>query len=160
VTYNDLCGEFHDLSSMRHHIPITWNIIVFRKFRKSQHEYLEFGPKSGEIKKKPAKKYTSVQGGGGQTQKSTTFCAKLSFIRFLTSSFLFPERPYCCCIYLHCSYMYNYYNYLEPCALNVEFQHFIFRFNKTSYFADLIKEGTRGWKVAQRQDDFNENSIE
>jgi hypothetical protein len=26
--------------------------------------------------------------------------------------------------------MYNYYNYLEPCALNAEFQHFIPRFNK------------------------------
>jgi hypothetical protein len=28
--------------------------------------------------------------------------------------------------------MYNYYNYLEPCALNAEFQHFMPRFNKTS----------------------------
>jgi hypothetical protein len=43
--------------------------------------------------------------------------------------------------------MYNYYDYLEPCALNAEFQHFIsYSYNKTSYFADLIKEGTEGEK--------------
>jgi hypothetical protein len=30
--------------------------------------------------------------------------------------------------------MYNYYNYLEPCALNAEFQHFTPKFNKTSLF--------------------------
>ncbi len=33
---------------------------------------------------------------------------------------------------LHFSYTYNLYSYLEPCALNAEFQHFIPRFNKTS----------------------------
>jgi hypothetical protein len=27
----------------------------------------------------------------------------------------------CCCLYFHCSYMSNYYNYLEPCAWNAEF---------------------------------------
>jgi hypothetical protein len=37
-----------------------------------------------------------------------------------------------CYIYFHCFYMYNYYNYFEPHALNAEFQHFIPRFNKTS----------------------------
>ncbi len=47
-------------------------------------------------------------------------------------SFLFRERLQCCYIYFHCSYMYNFYNYLEPCALDAEFQHFIPRFNKTS----------------------------
>ncbi len=30
--------------------------------------------------------------------------------------------------------MYNYYNYLEPCALNAETQHFIPRFNQTSLY--------------------------
>jgi hypothetical protein len=43
---------------------------------------------------------------------------------------------------LHCSYMYNYYNYLESCSLNAKFQHFIPRFNKN--FLSLwtwLKEG-------------------
>jgi hypothetical protein len=48
------------------------------------------------------------------------------------SSHLFMSASTCCYIYFHCSYMYNYYNYLEPCALNAEFQHFIPIFNKTS----------------------------
>jgi hypothetical protein len=39
--------------------------------------------------------------------------------------------------------MYNYYNYLEPCASNAEFLHFIPRFNRTS-FADLTQRGDRG----------------
>ncbi len=37
---------------------------------------------------------------------------------------------------------------LEPCALNVEFQHFIGKFNKISYFVDTtnlrLKEGFGG----------------
>jgi hypothetical protein len=33
----------------------------------------------------------------------------------------FQTYPQCCCIYFHCSYLYNYYNYLEPCAWNAEF---------------------------------------
>jgi len=41
---------------------------------------------------------------------------------------------YCCCrIYFHCSYLYDYDNYLEPCTLNAEFQHFISRFNKSCF---------------------------
>jgi hypothetical protein len=36
--------------------------------------------------------------------------------------------------------MYNYYNYLEPCALNAEFQHFIPKsLIKLPYFADLTQ---------------------
>jgi hypothetical protein len=67
---------------------------VFRKVRKTQHQYPEFGPKSGEIeKKKPAKKNISLQ--GGETQKRTIlflfyFCGKPSFILFWPNSFLFP----------------------------------------------------------------------
>jgi len=34
---------------------------VFHKVRKTQHPNPEFVPKSGEIKKKPAKKYISLQ---------------------------------------------------------------------------------------------------
>jgi hypothetical protein len=71
--------------------------------------------------------------GGTETQKCTNFCGKLSFILFFTSSFIFPERLHCL---LHiCSLLLRiqlYYNYLEPCALNDEFQHFIPRFDKSS----------------------------
>jgi hypothetical protein len=44
-----------------------------RKVMKTQHEYPEFGHTQGEIKKKPAKKYISIQGGGGETQKTINF---------------------------------------------------------------------------------------
>jgi hypothetical protein len=39
-----------------------------REVRKRQHQYPEFGHTQGEIKKKPAKKYISIQ-GGGETQE-------------------------------------------------------------------------------------------
>jgi hypothetical protein len=42
--------------------------------------------------------------------------------------------------------MYNYYNYLEPCALNDEFQHFIPDLIKLPYFVDLTQRGDRGEK--------------
>jgi hypothetical protein len=78
------------------------------------------------------------------------FCAKLSFLRpILIPSFLFfPERLHCCCyIYFHCSYLYNFYNCLEPCALNAEFQHLIPRFNQTSLLCRLhSKRGIGGEK--------------
>jgi hypothetical protein len=49
--------------------------------------------------------------------------------------------------HFHCSYMYNCYNYLEPCALNAEFQHFIPRFNKTSLLCGpRSKRGIEGEK--------------
>jgi hypothetical protein len=53
------------------------------------------------------------------------------------------------CLLHCCSHMYDYYHYLEPCALNVEFQHFIPRFNKNlPYFAELTQRRGkyRGWK--------------
>jgi hypothetical protein len=108
------------------------------------------------FRRKPAKKkYISLQ-----TQKCTTFCAQLSFILVLIPSFLFLERLHCRYIYFRCSYMYNYYNYLEPCALNAEFLHFILRFNKKFLTVRTsLKEGMkRGPKTGWRQDDFNENS--
>jgi hypothetical protein len=43
---------------------------VFRIVRKTQHQNPEFGPKPGDIKKKPAKKYISLQ-QGGETQTCT-----------------------------------------------------------------------------------------
>jgi hypothetical protein len=42
---------------------------VFCKVRKTQHQNPEFGPKPGEIEKKPAKKYISLK--GVETQKRT-----------------------------------------------------------------------------------------
>jgi hypothetical protein len=48
-------------------------------------------------------------------------------------------------ICFHWSYIYNYYNYLEPCALNAEFEHFIPRFNKISLLCETsLKEWIRG----------------
>jgi hypothetical protein len=38
-------------------------IRVIRKVRKTQHQNPEFGRTQGEIKKKPAKKYISIQQG-------------------------------------------------------------------------------------------------
>ncbi len=94
--------------------------------------------------------------GKGQTQKcKTLYLAKLSFILFWPRlSFFFPECLHCCCyIYFHCSYTYNYYNYMEPCALNAEFHHFIPRFNQTSLLCriSLTQRGDWGWKEAQRR---------
>jgi hypothetical protein len=40
-----------------------------RKVRKRQYQYPEFGHTQGEIKKEPAKKYISIQ-GGGETQET------------------------------------------------------------------------------------------
>jgi hypothetical protein len=59
------------------------------------------------------------------------FLCQIEFHAVLTQSFLFLKRLHWCYIYFHCSYTYDYYNYLEPCALNAEFQHFIARFNQT-----------------------------
>ncbi len=38
-----------------------------RKVRRIQHQNPEFGHKQGEIEKKLAKKYISIQGEGGET---------------------------------------------------------------------------------------------
>jgi len=123
--------------------PIAPHIRVFRKVRKTRHQNPEFGPKPGEIQKKPAEKYFSLQ--GGSNSEMNHFLCQTEFHPVLTPSFLFPERLHCCYIYFCCSYMYNYYNYLEPCALNAEFQHFVPRFNKN--FPTLrtsLKEGIGG----------------
>ncbi len=72
---------------------------VIHKVRKTQHQNPEFGHTQGEIqKKKPAKKYISIQ-GGDETQKTINFGGKLSFIL----SFLCPERLHCCYIHFYCS---------------------------------------------------------
>jgi hypothetical protein len=63
---------------------------------------------------------------------------------FVPPSFLFPERLHCCYIYFHCSY--NYYNNLEPCALNASFSISYPDLMKLPYFADLIQRGDGGEK--------------
>jgi len=41
--------------------------------------------------------------------------------------------------------MYNYFKYFKPCALNVDFQHFIPIFNKSFLTLQTsLKEGIRG----------------
>ncbi len=90
------------------------------------------------------KKYISLQ-LGVKLRNATIF------VPILTLSFFFLEHFHCCYIYFPHSYMYNYYNYLEPCALNANFQHFIPKwYKKLPYFADLTQSGDRGWKQAQR----------
>jgi hypothetical protein len=42
---------------------ISWCIRVIRKVRKTQHQNPEFGHTQGEILKKPAQKYISIQWG-------------------------------------------------------------------------------------------------
>jgi hypothetical protein len=120
---------------------------VFHKIRKTQHQYPEFGPEPGEIIKIPAKMYITLQ-GGSQTQKYTTFCAKLSLIRFWPV-FPFHERLHSWYKYFHCFYMYNYYNYLEPCTcLWQGTACMIFRIS----YPDLIKTSLLcGSKESQRQ---------
>ncbi len=61
--------------------------------------------------------------GGSNSEMQHFFC-QTEFHPVLNKSFLFPERLHCCYIYFHCSHLYNYYNYLKPCALHAEFQLF------------------------------------
>jgi hypothetical protein len=94
-------------------------------------------------------KKSTLTFNGGSNWKMHHFLCQTEFYPVLTPSFLFPERLRCYYIYFHCSYMYNYYNYLEPCALNAEtpYPNLI----KFPYFADLTQRGDRGWKEAPRQ---------
>ncbi len=105
--------------------PIKTNVIIetIRKVRENTGpEPPEFGLKPGEIhKKKPTKKYISLLQGwrAGWNSEMHHFCGKLSFfVRFWFPLSFFPERLHCCYIYFHCSYLYNFYNCLDPCALN------------------------------------------
>jgi hypothetical protein len=103
------------------------------------------------FKKKPAKNYISLQLGVKLRN------APLFVPNWVSTCFdpVFPfswAPPLMLHIYFHCSYIYNSYNYLEPCTLNAEFQHFIPRFNKNYLTLQTsLKEGIGGWKEAQRQ---------
>jgi hypothetical protein len=63
------------------------------KVRKTQHQNPEFGHIQGEIQKKLAKKYISIQ-QGIKLRKPSILVVNLSFIL----SFLFPEWLHCCYI--------------------------------------------------------------
>ncbi len=97
-------------------------ITVIHKVRKTQHQNPEFDHTQGEVKEKPAKKYTSIQ-RGIKLRKPSILVVKLSFIL----SFLFPERlHYRRYIYFHCAPKCTTTRIsLESCALNAEYEHFI-----------------------------------
>jgi hypothetical protein len=82
-----------------------------REVRKRQHQYPEFGHTQGEIKKKPAKKYASIQKlrvvklkGVELTKPSILMAPEFHPV------FLFSERLHCCYIDFHCAYLSSYYN--------------------------------------------------
>ncbi len=110
--------------------------VFHSKVRKTQHQNLEFGPKSSEIKNKPVKKYISIQGGerrpGWISENHLFFCGKLSFIVFWPPlSFFLSASTATTYIFIAPSCTTTIIT-LEPCALHAEFQHFIPRFNKIS----------------------------
>ncbi len=138
-------------------LVVSWeDIRVIRKVRQTQHQNPEFGHTQGEIFKKPAKKYISIQGREGV--KTINFGGKLGFIL----SFLFPERLHCCYIYFHSTCTTTIIS-LETCALNAEFEHFVLKFNQMSFLCGYHWE--RGWgvkggpKTGWRQGYFTHNSI-
>ncbi len=90
---------------------------------KTLHQNSEFGCKPGEIQKKPAK--STLTFNGVVTQTTINFCGKLSSSCLLLLFHFFPcdfTAPTCTVIIIT----------LKLCALNVEFPHFIPRFNKIS----------------------------
>jgi len=122
VRYHSLCTKSSTVLSL---LPFFWvDNKVIHKVRQTRHKNpeFEFGPTQGEIKKKPAKKYNSIQGGGEggggrETQKTINFGGKLSFI----VSFLLPEPLHCCYICFHALTYTTTLISLEPCVLNAEF---------------------------------------
>jgi hypothetical protein len=95
---------------------------------------------------------------GWNSKKPINFGSKLSFISclsfFLSAStaatYIFTA-PTCTTTTIN----------LDPCALNDEFQHFILRFNEMSLLCGIpLERGDRGgWKEAQRQGYFTDNSV-
>ncbi len=85
----------HPLLVVGFHITTWCQILViynrvFGKVRKTRHQKPWVWSKTGwDSKKKPVKKYISLQGGGIQTQKCTTFCANLKFSSCFDPVFFF-----------------------------------------------------------------------
>ncbi len=134
------------------------------KVRKRQHQYLEFGHHTqGEIQKKPAKKYISIQGRWWGWNWGNHQYYFWWFLEFHPVFHFFPERLHCCYIDFIAPTRTATIIPLEPCALNAEIQHFVLSFSisywdliKFPYFVVTTKRGVRGWKEAQRQ---NENRV-
>jgi hypothetical protein len=111
-------------------IKYYWCIKVICKVRKTQHQNLEFGYTQGEIKKNLQKNANQ----GVVKLRKPSILMVLSFIL----SFLFPGRLH----YTTCTITVI---TLTPCALNVEFQHFILRFNKNFITLQIpLQEGIGG----------------
>jgi len=117
---------------------------VICKVIKTQHQNPEFGHTLGEIrKKKPAKKYISIQSGMKLRNPSILVVNWVSScLSFLLSAstestaatYIFTA-PICTTTIIS----------LEPCALNAEYQHFILRFVKMSLLCGYhLKEGIMG----------------
>jgi hypothetical protein len=100
-----------------------WSNRIFYKVRKTQHQNPKFGHTKGEISKKLPKKYISIQLGVKQIKPSifvkNWVSAYLSF--FLSASIITTY------VFIAPTWITNIIIF-EPCALNVEFQHFILRF--------------------------------
>jgi len=82
------------------------NIRDICKVRKAQQHNLEFGHTQGEIKKKTAKKYISIQLGMKLRKPS------ILMVNWVSSclSFFLSASIAGCYIYFHCSELYNYHN--------------------------------------------------
>ncbi len=110
---------------------------VICKVRKTQHQNPEFGHTQGEIqKKKPAKKYISIQQGMKLKKPSILVvnCVS-SWLSFSLSAFTA-----------------NTYIFTAPnCTTTIISLEPYWDLLKCLYFAETIKRGDRGWKEAQRQ---------
>jgi hypothetical protein len=115
---------------------------AFHKLRETRHQYRRVWTKTGWDQRKTSKKvhWPSI---GGQTLKCTTFCARPSFIQVWPRLPLILKPPLLLDAFL-LLLMYSYHNYLEPCALNARFYHFIPRFNQISFLCDLPRRGDGG----------------
>ncbi len=131
-------------------------IKVIHKVRKTQQQNPEFGHTQGEIKKKPAKKYISIQLGMKLRKPSILMVNWVSsclsfFLSASTAATYIFTAPNCTTTIIS----------LKPCAFHTQFM----PSSSISYW-DLIKclhftteRGYRRWKEAQIQGYFTDNSI-
>jgi hypothetical protein len=104
-----------------------WSIRVISKVRKTHHQNPEIGHTQGDIQKKLAKKYTSIQQGMKLRKPSilvvnwVSSCLSFFLSTSTAATYIFTAPN--CTTTIIC---------LNPCALNAEYQHFILRFIKMS----------------------------
>jgi hypothetical protein len=98
---------------------------VIRKVRKTRHQNAEFGQTKGEIKKKPAKKYISIQRGMKLRKPS------ILVVNGVSSSLSFFLSASTAATYILTAP--NFTTTIETCALNAGYQHFILRFIKNVF---------------------------